>query len=87
MLESDIVNSVIKVMPDWTTVVWQLVNTLILIGLIVLIFYIVFKLPKTLKRILVIENKVVKGQILLQKPRRGEIEKVNLGNGEIYRDM
>lgn len=67
MLEVDIVNSVIRVMPDWTTIVWQLVNTLFLIGLIVFIFYIVLKLPKTLKRISVIEKKVNNIEEILKK--------------------
>lgn len=48
----------INVTPNWIAVVWQLVNTLFLVGLVALIFHLVFKLPKLLKRISVIESKV-----------------------------
>lgn len=48
----------IKVIPSWTDIVMQLVSTLFLIGLIALFIYFVFKLPKSLKKISVLQEKV-----------------------------
>lgn len=48
----------INVTPNLIAIVWQLANTLFIVGLIALIFYLVLKLPKSLKRISVIERKV-----------------------------
>lgn len=67
MLDGDIVNYDIKAVSEWTTVVGQLLNTLFLIGLVGLFFYIIFKILKSLKRISIIESKVYKIEETLKR--------------------
>lgn len=60
-------NYFINVKPDWIQIILQLVSILFLIGLIASFFYLVFKLPKSLKRISLIENKVNKIEEILKR--------------------
>ncbi|MCR1897910.1 hypothetical protein NSA47_02770 [Irregularibacter muris] len=43
---------------SWVTIIFQIANTLILIGFVALFFYLVFKVLKSIKKTAKIENKV-----------------------------